>query len=66
MKKLLDRLAVSEAAYPGNIGFEEMIWFYRHASDKEIGKMECLLKEGKNREAWNLLKAVTGSRLHDR
>lgn len=40
---------INEAAYPGNIGFEEMVKFYREASDKEIQEMEEVIKH----DDWN-------------
>ncbi len=35
---------ITEAAYPGNIGFSEMALFYQQASEKEIKKMEKIIK----------------------
>lgn len=56
---------LGEAAYAGNLGFEEMVRFYRIASDKEISTMERLLKNDKLREAWDFLKKITGIGLVD-
>lgn len=57
MKRLFD---IAEAAYEGNIGFEEMMTFYRTAKKGQIDKMEKLLRDGKFKKAWELLKEVTG------
>ena len=35
---------ISEAAYPGNIGFQEMALFYQQATPKEIKEMEKIIK----------------------
>jgi enolase len=39
-KELITYGAFSEAAYPGNIGFEEMARYFQVASDKEIETLE--------------------------
>jgi len=36
---------LTEAAYHGNIGFEEMVKFYREANDREIEEMEAVIKK---------------------
>jgi hypothetical protein len=35
---------VDEAAYKNNLGFIEMSQFYQQASDKDIKKMEAIIK----------------------
>ena len=54
---------IREAAYAGNIGFEEMIKFYQKASDEDIKKMEAMIKK----KSWNgvkkLFKLVLGVEL---
>jgi enolase len=35
---------LDEAAYSGNIGFEEMVKFYQEADKTEIAKLEKLIK----------------------
>jgi len=35
-----DRWMLTEASYPGNLGIEEMVKFYRVASKNEIKSME--------------------------
>jgi len=35
---------ISEASYPGNVGFQEMAMFYQQADDKQIKKMEKVIK----------------------
>jgi len=51
---------VQEAAYEGNLGFEEMLRFYKEARPDDIDEMERLLRAGKFKAAWDLLKRVTG------
>jgi len=53
------------AAYPGNMGVMEMFQFQSQASTTELRLMERLLKRNKVKEAWELLKKVTGVKLHD-
>lgn len=51
---------IEEAAYEGNLGFEEMVRFYQTAGPREISEMERLLRDRKFKAAWKLLKRVTG------
>lgn len=63
MKKLKDYL-ITEAAYPGNVGFMEMAAFFQKASDKEITEMETIIKN----EDWNgfkkMIEKVLNVKLH--
>jgi len=36
---------IEEASYAGNIGFEEMVMFYRKAKDDDIKKMEIMIRK---------------------
>lgn len=63
---LRSRNCILEAVYQGNMGFEEMLTFYRKASDEDIRRMEKLLSKNKFALAWNLLKKVTGIKLMGR
>ena len=36
---------MNEAAYPGNIGFEELVEYYRKASKKEVKRIEDLIRK---------------------
>ena len=51
---------LSESPYKGNLGFQEMVSFYRSASDEEIDLMEKIISKGN----WNgfraLIKKVIG------
>ena len=47
-------ITLREASYEGNIGFEEMVKFYRSASDNEIEIMEKIIK----RNDWNAFKKL--------
>ena len=51
---------LNEAAYPGNMGFEEMVKFYRKASDKEIDQMEEVIRKGDWTEFKALVHKVLG------
>jgi enolase len=60
----LKKFMLSEmASYDANLGFEEMVQFYQKANDREIAKMESLIK----REDWSgfkkLIQQVTGVKL---
>lgn len=37
---------LDEAAYPGNLGFEEMVKFYKLASKEELKLMEKAIEKG--------------------
>lgn len=54
---------LGEAAYPGNIGFEEMVEFYNVASKSEITEMEKLIKRADWNKFKDLIKKVTGEEL---
>ena len=51
---------VNEAAYAGNIGFEEMVRFYQKASDSDIEKMEKIIKD----DDWDGFRAMIKKVLH--
>ena len=54
---------LDEAAYPGNIGFEEIVNFYKVASKSEVSEMEKLIKKGDWNKFKELIKKVTGKDL---
>ena len=54
---------VAEAAYPGNLGFEELMNFYQVASKQEIKEMEKVIKEGDWNKFRLLIKKVIGKEL---
>ena len=51
---------LTEAAYPGNIGFVEMVEFYKVASNPEIKEMEKIIKKGDWNKFKELITKVTG------
>jgi hypothetical protein len=63
LKKYILMPGLSEAAYPGNIGFEEIVSFYQVASKSEISEMEKLIKKGDWNKFKELIKKVTGKEL---
>jgi len=60
--KLKDYL-ITEAAYPGNVGFQELVKFYDVASKKQIEEMEKIIKN----EDWggfkHIIKKTIGTKL---
>lgn len=54
---------LDEAAYPGNIGFEEMVKFYQSASKSEVAEMEKIVKKGDWNKFKELITKVTGEKL---
>jgi len=51
---------MNEAAYHGNIGFEEMVKFYGKATKAEIIKMELFIKENDWDGFKSIIKKVVG------
>lgn len=45
---------ITEAAYPGNVGFMEMAKFYQEADPKQIKEMEKIIKA----EDWEGFKKI--------
>jgi hypothetical protein len=54
---------IQEAAYAGNIGFVEMVEFYQKADQKNIKKMESLIKKGSWTGVKKLFRMVLGVEL---
>lgn len=54
---------VAEAAYMGNIGFEEMVKFYEVANRPDKEKMEKIIQSGDWDEFRKLIFKVTGRKL---
>jgi hypothetical protein len=55
---------VDEAAYVGNVGAMEMFKFYNIASKKQKQQLNNHIQNKKTKEAWKLVKDVTGVKLH--
>lgn len=55
----------NEAAYAGNLGAMEMFKFRQMASPELWALMKKLISQGKEEEAWELLKKVTGVKLKE-
>ena len=51
---------MNELSYPGNLGFAEMVQFYREARDSDIAKMEKCLKNDDWEGFKKLIKTVLG------
>jgi hypothetical protein len=54
---------LDEAAYPGNMGFEELVDFYKKASKSEITKMEKIIEKGDWEKFKSMIAKVTGVEL---
>jgi enolase len=63
LKQYILMPGLDEAAYPGNIGFEEMVEFYKVASKSEIAEMEKVIKKGDWNKFKELVTKVTGKDL---
>ena len=63
LKEYILMPGLDEAAYPGNIGFEEMVEFYKVASKSEISEMEKVIKKGDWNKFKQLVTKVTGKDL---
>lgn len=57
---------MGEASYAGNLGFEEMMLFYRKATERQIAEMERLLDSELLDKVYALLRKVTGIDLNRR
>lgn len=55
---------IEEASYPGNIGMMEVFKFFQIADEKQKKKFNDLVKNKKEKEAWNFMQQVTGIKLH--
>lgn len=49
--------------YPGNIGIMELIQFNRVAKKSVKAKVDQLIKDGKNKEAWKIIQKTLGVKL---
>lgn len=63
MKHFIMNYNLDEAAYDGNIGFEEMVMFYQKADKTEITKLERLIANDDWKSFKDLIQRVTGVRL---
>ena len=62
-KHHITKLKLNEAAYPNNIGFEEMVLFYQKADSSQIKKMEKAIKNDDWDSFKNLIKSVINIKL---
>lgn len=54
---------LNEFAYKGNIGFVELVKFYRKASPKELKEMESVIGKGDWEAFKSLIEQVLGVKL---
>ena len=64
LKHYIYSMMVAEAAYPSNIGFTELVQFYKIASDSQIKKMEKAIKNEDWEEFKRIIKDSIGVALH--
>lgn len=55
---------IREASYVGNIGIMELIKFYTNATPEVAAKVKALIASKKDKEAWDIVQKVTGTKLH--
>lgn len=53
-----------EAAYAGNIGIMELIKFKKSATPDQNKQLDDHIKNKRHKEAWDLVRNVTGVKLH--
>lgn len=56
-------MSLAEAAYAGNIGYEEMVKFYRQASPAEEKEMDKILKKNDVKAFRKIIERVLGIKL---
>ena len=57
------KLVTLEAAYSGNLGFMEVMQFYKIASKDMVDLLKRLIDANKTKEAWALVQKITNSEL---
>jgi hypothetical protein len=60
MIKLMDLL---RETYKGDVGIMELVQFYEKATEEQKKQFSKLLNAGRNSEAWELVKKVTGTKI---
>jgi hypothetical protein len=55
---------ISELAYDGAVGIQEMMMFWMNASDEQKALMKKYVAANDKEKAWDLCKQVTGVELH--
>ena len=53
-----------EATYVGNIGAMELVKFHKSATPEQKKQLQSHINQKKTKEAWNLVRSVTGVKLH--
>lgn len=61
MKKMITRL--TEASYPNNIGFEELVLYFRVGTDEQINDIELAIEDGDFEKVKELIYNVLGVQL---
>lgn len=60
---IVDYKRVNEAAYDGNLGFEELVTFYKKADENEKNQMEKIIENDDWRGFKQLIYKVIGIKL---
>ena len=63
MRKKILTPGLDEAAYPGNIGFEEMVRFYKLADKEQLKRMESAIDKNDWPTFKNLIDEVVDIKL---
>ncbi len=53
-----------EAVYAGNIGIMELVKFHKSATPEQKKELQSHIDSKRHEKAWNLVKTVTGVKLH--
>lgn len=53
-----------EATYVGNIGAMELVKFHKSATPEQKKQLKSHINQKKTKDAWNLVRSVTGVKLH--
>jgi hypothetical protein len=66
-KEIMDRVRISnlllEISYEGNVGFSEVMEFYKIATPEQVSEFEEMLESNDLKNAWEMIQSVTGVRL---
>jgi len=65
IKRIAGTMSKESEAYPGNLGFVEMLEFFKIASPEQEAEMDRMLDAGDYEGVWDLLREVTGHDLEE-
>jgi hypothetical protein len=56
-------LTITEAVYHGNLGFMELVQFYKVATPAQKAHLDSLIKQNKLKDGWEFFQSVVGVKL---